>query len=461
MVRRIYRHLPKQKLILAFGDSLLIFGGLLVTSAIISPRKSALPLPEAAVLILITFFLSFYLANLYSYFLLPYQKKKIVVYLVFAIGGAAGFLEFFSFIMPDVAIGWQSLTVFALVMLLTGYLWRNFFESVRRWLGQPIQTLIIGTGWAGATIGSCLEQVREFKVIGYVSDDLSNSAVKTIEHLVLGATPDLLLLVDRHQPALIVLAITSEQRDDLSQVLLECKMRRGIEFSDMSSLYEELTGKIPVSYIRDSWFLDNLLRGIQKTLYTVHLKRLADVVLSLGGFVLSLPLSVFSIVAIIVEDGFPVLYKQKRVGQNEREFWLLKYRSMRKDSEDSTGAVWAKFKDDRVTKVGQVLRLFHIDEIPQMWNVLKGEMSFIGPRPEQPKFVSELKEKISYYWVRHLIKPGITGWAQVNYPYGASEEDAQEKLQYDLYYIKSMSVLLDFHILLRTIRVVLFRQGSR
>ena len=177
--------------------------------------------------------------------------------------------------------------------------------------------------------------------------------------------------------------------------------------------------------------------------------------------IVSLPLSAITALAIIVESGFTVLYKQKRVGRNEREFWLLKFRSMRNGAEDGTGAVWAKPKDERVTNVGRIIRLLRIDEIPQMWNVLKGEMSFIGPRPERPEFVKELKGKIPYYSIRHTIKPGITGWAQVNYAYGASEEDAMEKLQYDLFYLKNMSALLDLHILLRTIRVVLFRQGSR
>jgi len=164
--------------------------------------------------------------------------------------------------------------------------------------------------------------------------------------------------------------------------------------------------------------------------------------------------------AIMLESRGPVIYRQKRVGLHDQEFYVHKFRSMRVDAEKD-GAVWAKKNDDRVTRVGRCIRKVRIDELPQLWDVFKGDMSLIGPRPERPEFVSRLKETIPFYGLRHSVKPGVTGWAQVCYPYGASEEDARRKLEYDLYYIKNMSLLLDFKIILKTIGVVLFPSGAR
>jgi len=190
------------------------------------------------------------------------------------------------------------------------------------------------------------------------------------------------------------------------------------------------------------------------------MKRLLDIALSLIGLVLTLPVSMITALAIKLDSAGPILYRQSRIGMNGEVYELLKFRSMRVDAE-LNGAVWAQENDPRVTRVGGILRKLRIDEIPQMWNVLKGEMSFIGPRPERPEFVCTLNEEVPYYSLRHSIKPGITGWAQINYPYGASRQDALEKLQYDLFYIKNLTIVLELDIILRTIGVVLFGKGAR
>ncbi|MRR07231.1 MAG: exopolysaccharide biosynthesis polyprenyl glycosylphosphotransferase, partial [Deltaproteobacteria bacterium] len=201
--------------------------------------------------------------------------------------------------------------------------------------------------------------------------------------------------------------------------------------------------------------------GFRRTGFGRIMKRSADVALSLVGIILVLPLLPFVALGIKVTSPGPILFRQVRVGQGDRPFVLYKFRSMRADAEKASGAVWAQKDDPRVTRFGKFLRTSRLDELPQLYNVLRGDMSLVGPRPERPEFVDKLKEVIPYYSERHFVKPGVTGWAQVKYPYGASVDDAIEKLRYDLYYIKNMSMLLDIIIVLETIKVVLFGRGSR
>ncbi len=200
--------------------------------------------------------------------------------------------------------------------------------------------------------------------------------------------------------------------------------------------------------------------GCKKSIYNIKVKRVLDIIFSLLGLLISLVITIPVAILIKLESKGPIFYRQKRVGLNNNIFECIKFRSMTVDAE-KYGAIWASKNDSRVTRVGKIIRKLRIDEIPQMWNVLKGEMSFIGPRPERPEFVYQLEKKIPYYNLRHSVKPGITGWAQVCYPYGASEEDALEKLKYDLYYIKNLSLFLDFQILLKTAKVVLLGKGAR
>jgi sugar transferase (PEP-CTERM system associated) len=241
-----------------------------------------------------------------------------------------------------------------------------------------------------------------------------------------------------------------------AQTLLECRLR-GIRVEDWPTFYEKATGKILVTAVRPSWLIFS--DGFVKTPRTEIIKRLFDVGASLAGILLSLPLMALAAIAIKLESSGPVLYRQPRLGQNGCVFILNKFRSMRQDAEKETGPVWATQQDSRITRVGGFLRRTRLDELPQLFNVLFGHMSFIGPRPERPEFVSELQKQIPYYIERLAVKPGITGWAQVRYRYGSSVEDAVEKLQYDLYYIKNLSLFLDLLIVLNTVQVVLFARG--
>ena len=242
------------------------------------------------------------------------------------------------------------------------------------------------------------------------------------------------------------------------QEMLNCKLS-GIEVLDAPGIYERVTGKLLIEDINPSWFI--FCHGFKITPVLLWSKRLVDIACSLIGLLISLPFLPLVMLAIKLDSPGPALFRQERVGQGDRPFVLYKLRTMRQDAEQRTGAVWAATTDPRVTRLGRFLRKSRIDEIPQLINVLTGEMSLVGPRPERPEFVSKLKEIIPYYSERHFVKPGVTGWAQVCYPYGASIEDALEKLRYDLYYIKNISIPLDLRIIIKTIGVVLLRKGGR
>ena len=233
---------------------------------------------------------------------------------------------------------------------------------------------------------------------------------------------------------------------------------RGLRLYDLAEFYEQVWAKVPVFHLRDGWFMSAPGFALLHRSISLKLKRVLDVLVAMCLLLLLLPVGAIVALAIRLETKGPVIYRQQRVGAYDRPFQVYKFRSMVADAE-SGGARWASGDDQRITAVGRILRKLRIDEWPQMWNVIKGDMSFIGPRPERPEFTETLEREIPYYDLRHLVKPGITGWAQVMYPYGSSVEDAIRKLEYDLYYIKNHSLMLDLLIFLKTIRVVLFGKG--
>lgn len=258
----------------------------------------------------------------------------------------------------------------------------------------------------------------------------------------------------------IVVAMDDRRRDFPVRELLDCRLA-GIEVVDLVSFLERETGRVHLDVLNPSWiiFSDGFRRdGVRQAT-----KRAFDVVASFLLVLVTWPFMLLTAVAIVLEEGprAPILYRQRRVGLDGRVFDVLKFRSMRVDAEQDGKARWATGSDDRVTRVGRFIRKVRIDELPQIFNVLRGDMSFVGPRPERPQFVAELSDSIPYYEERHCAKPGITGWAQICYPYGASERDSLEKLQYDLYYLKNHSLLFDMMILLQTVEVVLMGKGGR
>ncbi len=332
-----------------------------------------------------------------------------------------------------------------------------------RLLVQPTfrhRVLIVGAGWAGRSL---IEAVRthagtEYDLVGLIDDDPARQG-EAIDGLpVLGSSQLLARLAEEHGVSEVIIAITRHETmaGGLVQALIDCH-ERGIRVTVMQSVYERLTGRVPVEYAGKSL---HVVLPADRELSRVYLlmKRGLDLVVGLLGTAATLVLLPLVAVAMRLEGPGQVFYRQVRVGRGSRPFVLLKFRTMVPDAE-AEGPQWAQEADDRVTGVGRVLRLLHLDEVPQAINLLRGEMSFIGPRPERPEFVSRLVQEIPFYRARHAVRPGITGWAQVNYRYGRSTEDALVKLQYDLYYIKRCSLFLDALILVRTFGLVLSLRG--
>ncbi len=336
-------------------------------------------------------------------------------------------------------------------------LWRATYYTILRRRMFIQQVLILGTGRLAEDIARELESKHNspYKVMGFVGERETiynpNSALlfQNIDHM-----------EDINQGKnfdRIIVALDDRRGTTPIKDLLQYKML-GIVIEQGISFYERITGRLLVENMEPSWIIFSEGFSLHRSQYL--LKRTADIVLSLAALVLSSPIILVSAVIIKIESSGPVLYKQERVGYLNVPFRIYKLRSMRQDAEQD-GAVWAKEDDDRVTRFGRFIRKFRIDELPQLWNVLKGNMSFVGPRPERPVFVDQFADSIPFYPLRHNVKPGITGWAQVCYPYGASREDTVRKLEYDLFYIKNVSFLMDFMVVFMTIKTVLFKKGSR
>jgi sugar transferase (PEP-CTERM system associated) len=322
------------------------------------------------------------------------------------------------------------------------------------------RVLVIGTGKMASSILNMRRRTdwNGFTIVGFLP-------VKGVEgvidkkHIVQTELP-ILDLVIREDIDQIVVAIDERRNSLPAHDLLACRMR-GIDVLEVATFFEREFGKIRLDLIQPSQLVYS--DGFQRDLTHQYFKRLLDIVLSMLVLLLAWPLMLLAALAILLESGFkgPVFYRQVRVTQHGRTFSILKFRSMRVDAEKSRNPLWAQANDRRVTRVGALLRRYRIDELPQIVNVVRGDMSFVGPRPERPEFVHELADKIPFYAERHCVKAGLTGWAQLYYPYGASEKDAMEKLQYDLYYVKHYSIIVDLFILLRTVEVVMLGKGAR
>ena len=332
---------------------------------------------------------------------------------------------------------------------------------------QPIfhrQTLIVGAGWAGHTIAQLLARHGDqtYRVVGFVDDDPEklgttvNVASSNVERSnvptfnVLGNREALPELIRQHRINTLVVAITDDIDGELLQILTDC-LEQGVNIVPMPVLYEQLAGRVPVEHVGENWYVAMPLHHPGTGALWSLVNRLFDIVSAgVGALCLSLALP-FIALAIYLDSPGPIFYTQERVGKGGKRFKVYKFRSMVPNAEKKGQAVWAKENDDRVTRVGRILRKTHLDEFPQFFNILKGEMSAVGPRPERPEFVAELAEEIPFYRVRHAVKPGMAGWGLVKQGYGSSKEDAMLKLQYDLYYIKHQSLWMDMVILLKTI----------
>ena len=400
---------------------------------------------------------AFYLFDLYD-FVVMHDRRELVLRLVQALGLAwiALALAFYAF--PQLMLG-RGISVIALPLALG--LMVSWRISIHWLLGHPDfgeKILIVGSGQLAVEVAREMLDRPDagYRIAGFVGTDPELLGKSLINPRVIGLTSDLDEVVRRENIDRIVVAM-GERRGQLpTSELLQLSLAGTVNIEEGASFYERVTGRVSLSMIRPSWLIFSS-RGRQARISGIARTVVHRLAAFLGG-VLSLPIALVTAAVIRLESSGPILYKQERVGKNGRPFKVMKFRSMRVDAEKS-GPVWASKDDDRTTRVGKIIRKLRIDEIPQFWNILRGEMDFVGPRPERPHFVSQLAEEIPYYEQRHLIAPGLTGWAQIKYPYGASVEDARQKLQYDLYYIKNQSLMLDAIILFETIKIILFGRG--
>jgi sugar transferase (PEP-CTERM system associated) len=323
------------------------------------------------------------------------------------------------------------------------------------------RVLVYGAGQRATSISQLRRRSdrRGFVVVGYVGTE-SDRIEDAVRSMSVPAETDLLEYSRHNYIDEIVVAMDDRRRSFPMYQLLECRLQ-GVEVTELVTFLERETGKVRLDVLNPSWFIfsDGFRRG---RLHSI-LERIFDVCASFILLLLALPIMILAVAAMLLEDGLraAIFYRQVRVGRYGKNFAVLKFRSMREDAEREGKPVWATKNDSRVTRVGAFMRKTRIDELPQIINVLRGEMSFVGPRPERPEFVQQLSERIPYYRERHTLKPGITGWAQLCYPYGSSEQDALEKLQYDLFYIKNHTLIFYFAILLQTVEVILWRKGAR
>ena len=386
-----------------------------------------------------------------------YGKKELLLHIFFALVISFFLLSAIFYLMPELTIGrglfFLSLTVFAAFQ----YVWHIGLDVALRQLGFVSRVLILGTGSLANEMGALISSNHHKYVLsGFVDCEINPALVPLVN--IVGSGDELYATAKRERAHKIVVSLSDRRGALPLKDMLNCKFS-GIEVVDAPTMYEQVTGKLLIENITPSWFIFS--DGFRTSFTRRIVKRIFDVLLAVCGLVLSLPIALLVALAIRLESKGPVFFRQVRIGEKEKKFMLYKFRTMREDAESATGAVWAQKDDPRVTRLGKYLRKFRLDEIPQLYNVLVGDMSFIGPRPERPEFVEKLKEAIPYYSERHCVKPGITGWAQIKYPYGASVEDSTEKLRYDLYYIKNTSMPLDLLILLETSKVILFGRGGR
>ena len=321
------------------------------------------------------------------------------------------------------------------------------------------RVLVLGTGSRVLKLAEYAQRNPNHHLIGYVSREPSKSYVPAKLLVPMAPQDTLLSIVEKHAIDEVVVAVRDRRGGGFPvQQLLECKAR-GIRILELPTFFEREYRQVMLESLNPSWMV--LGSGFHQSVLANLAKRLFDVIVSALLLVAYLPVLLVVALLIVLESGFPVFYRQQRVGQDGRLFTLYKLRSMRNDAERGGDVQWAADNDDRTTRVGRFIRRYRIDELPQIFNVFKGEMSFVGPRPERPEFVDQLSRQIPFFALRHSVKPGITGWAQVRYAYGASVDDAIEKLQHDLYYVKNHSLFLDIMILIATVEVVLWGKGAR
>src|SRR5436305_1398064 len=411
------------------------------------------------IVVTLTILLAFYLFDLYD---LPATRsyRRVVKNMALALGAATVLLTILFYVAPPLSLGRGIFVV--MIAFVSGVIpgWRLLvaWSAGHPQLGIRERVLILGSGTQAVEVARATLERRNagFYIVGFADNTPELIGKSLINPTVIGLTDDIVDLVESYQVDRIVVAVEDRRGKFPTAELLDLTLSGRVAVEECAQYYERLTGKIASEMLRPSWLIFS--RNSRYSNVAHHARRVTNVGLAIIGFVLSLPLMLLTAIAVKLDAPGPIFYTQERVGKNGRRFRIIKFRSMRTDAEKN-GAVWATASDPRVTRVGRIIRRRRLDELPQFINVIRGDMNFVAPRPERPVFVEQLEKEIPYYSQRHLVKPGLTGWAQIKYSYGAAVEDAMEKLRYDLYYIKNQNLLLDAAIVFETIKTVLFGRG--
>lgn len=451
--------------LLITAEAALLFGGVVVAAYLrLGPRAAYAELFNdhgfyKAALAALFCLSAFYLYDLYN-FVVMHDRRELVLRLVQALGLAWVALAVAFYALPQLMLG-RGVSLIAMPLAL--FLMVAWRLSIHWLLGHPNvgeRVLIIGTGETAVDLAREILERRDagYRIVGFVDDRPEMVGQSLINPRVIGLTSQMVEIVKRENVNRIVVAMGERRGKFPTEQLLDLSLSGKVSIEESTALYERLTGRVNLDMLRPSWLI---FAGRKRQARMSGVARVAlHRSVALVGAVVSLPVALLTALLIKLESRGPVFYRQERVGKNGQTFVVMKFRSMCTDAEKD-GPVWASSEDDRVTRVGRVIRKIRVDEIPQFWNILKGEMNFVGPRPERPHFVAQLAEAVPFYEQRHLVAPGLTGWAQIKYPYGSSVEDARQKLQYDLYYIKNMSLMLDAIIMFETVKTILFGRGGR
>ena len=457
MIRLFHVYYPIRTLILLLGEALIVWTSFLVAAWVVLRDDSYLVLNYEGGWYKLFIFTGVVLLCSHWFDLYDTARLNTRGELYFRLLMVPGVLAFvtaaISYFRPNYLLSGSSMALglFIVALALSG--WRLGYG----WLVQlPIlveRVYVLGTGERAQRLVQGLRQNPESGVeiaswTGKLEGEVTRDSVAA----------HLMKVVETQKVHRVIVAVADRRGTIPMEELLELRMQ-GVKVEEATSWLEKISGKIEVENLNPSWLVFS--EGFRRSPMFVFVRRVLSIFISLIGLLLTLPLLPFIMLAIRLDSKGPVFYTQTRVGKGGKLFKVVKFRTMRQDAESGTGAQWAANNDPRVTRVGKFLRTSRLDEIPQLWCVLKGDMAFVGPRPERPEFIEELSKKIPYYGVRHMVRPGVTGWAQVKYKYGSTIEDAREKLQYDLFYIKNASIGLDLLIMFQTVKIVLLGRGAQ
>ena len=457
MIRLFHVYYPIRTLILLLGEALIVWTSFLLAAVLVLREDSYLVLNYEGGYSKLFIFTGVVLLCSHWFDLYDTARLNTKGELYFRLLMVPGLLAFLmaaiSYVRPNYLLGGSSSALGLLILTVALVGWRIGFA----WLVQlPIlveRVYVLGTGERAQRLVQGLRQNPETGVevaswTGKLEGAVTSESV--------GA--HLMDVVQRQKVHRVIVAMPDRRGTIPMQELLKLRMR-GIKIEEATSWLEKMSGKIEVENLYPSWLIFG--DGFRRSPIFIAVRRVLSTFISLVGLILTLPLLPLIMLAVRLDSEGPVFYTQTRVGKAGKLFKVVKFRTMRQDAEAANGAQWAGDNDPRVTRVGKILRKTRLDEIPQMWCVLKGDMAFVGPRPERPEFIELLSKEIPFYGVRHMVRPGVTGWAQIKYKYGSTIEDAREKLQYDLFYIKNASIGLDLLIMFQTVKTVLLRRGAQ